>query len=62
MIEEAGLRGSRAGDAEVSDRNANFIVTSPRCKADDVLRLIELLRSGVKDRLGVTLESNIQIW
>jgi UDP-N-acetylmuramate dehydrogenase len=62
MIEEAGLRGSRVGDAEVSDRNANFIVTSPRCKADDVLRLIELLRSGVKDRLGVTLECNIQIW
>lgn len=62
MIEEAGLRGSRVGDAEVSDRNANFIVTHPRCKADDVLRLIELLRSGVEDRLGVTLESAIQIW
>lgn len=62
MIEEAGLRGSRVGDAEVSDRNANFIVTSPRCKADDVIRLIELLRSGVEDRLGVRLESSIQIW
>lgn len=62
MIEEAGLRGSRVGDAEVSDRNANFIVTSPRCKADDVIRLIELLRSGVEDRLGVRLETSIQIW
>ncbi len=62
MIEEAGLRGSRVGDAEVSDRNANFIITHPRCKADDVIRLIELLRSGVEDRLGVKLESSIQIW
>jgi UDP-N-acetylmuramate dehydrogenase len=62
MIEEAGLRGSRVGDAEVSDRNANFIITNPRCKADDVIRLIELLRSGVEDRLGEKLESNIQIW
>lgn len=62
MIEEAGLRGSRVGDAEVSDRNANFIITHPKCKADDVVRLIELLRSGVEDRLGVKLESSIQIW
>lgn len=62
MIEQAGLKGTRIGGAEVSDRHANFIVTHPGATSDDVLRLIELIRSRVSERFGVHLELEIQVW
>jgi UDP-N-acetylmuramate dehydrogenase len=62
MIEQAGLKGTRIGGAEVSDRHANFIVTHPGATSDDVLRLIELIRSRISERFGVHLELEIQVW
>lgn len=62
LIEQAGLKGTRIGGAEVSDRHANFIVTDQSATADDVLRLIDLMRSRVAERFGVDLELEIQIW
>jgi len=62
LIEEAGLKGTRIGGAVVSDRHANFIIAEPECTAQDVLRLIELVRSQVDDRLGVELELELEVW
>lgn len=62
LIEQAGLKGTRVGGAEVSDRHANFIVAEPGATSQDVLRLIELVRSRVADRLGMELELEIEIW
>src|SRR5690606_333071 len=62
LIEEAKLKGTRIGDAEVSDRYANFIVAGPKTTSDDVLRLIDLIRSHVNDRLGVLLETSLDVW
>lgn len=62
LVEEAGLKGTRIGDAEVSDRNANFIIAGPKANSDDVLRLIDLIRSHVNDRLGVQLETSLEVW
>jgi UDP-N-acetylmuramate dehydrogenase len=62
LIEQAGLKGTRIGGAVVSDRHANFIVAEPECTANDVLRLIELIRSQVHERLGVELESELDLW
>ncbi len=62
LIERAGLKGTRVGQAEISDRHANFIITHDGATPDDVLRLIELARSKVSDQFGVDLESEIQIW
>ncbi|HUG91013.1 MAG TPA: UDP-N-acetylmuramate dehydrogenase [Planctomycetaceae bacterium] len=62
LIEQAGLKGTRIGGAEVSDRHANFIVTHEGVTADDVLRLIDLARSKVAEQFGVDLELEIQIW
>jgi UDP-N-acetylmuramate dehydrogenase len=50
------------GGAEISDRHANFIVTKPGAKSDDVLRLIDLARSKVSEQFGVDLELEIKIW
>ena len=62
LIDQAGLKGTRLGGAEISDRHANFIVTHEGCKSDDVLRLIDLVRSKIAEQFGVELEMEIQIW
>jgi UDP-N-acetylmuramate dehydrogenase len=62
LIDDAGLKSTRIGGAVVSDRHANFIIAEPECTAQDVLRLIELIRSQVRDRMGVELELELEIW
>ena len=62
LIDQAGLKGSRIGGAEVSDAHANFIVADSSATSHDVLRLIDLVRSRVAERLGVELETEIEIW
>lgn len=62
LIDQAGLKGTRIGGAEVSDRHANFIVAEPGATSQDVLRLIDLVRSRVAERMGVELELEIQVW
>jgi UDP-N-acetylmuramate dehydrogenase len=62
LIETAGLKGTRIGGAVISDRHANFIVAEPECTSNDVLRLVEVVHSQVKERLGVSLELELEIW
>jgi UDP-N-acetylmuramate dehydrogenase len=62
LIEQAGLKGTRIGDAEFSDRHANFIVSHPGGTSKDVLNLVDLARAKVSEQFGVDLELEIQIW
>lgn len=62
LIEQAGLKGTKVGQAEVSDRHANFIVTHENATADDVIHLIDVIKSRVNEVHGVELETEIQIW
>jgi UDP-N-acetylmuramate dehydrogenase len=62
LIEQAGLARTRVGGAEVSERDANFIVVHPGATARDVLRLIELVQARVQERFNVELELEITIW
>lgn len=62
LIEKAGLKGTRIGGAEVSDRHANFIVTQPDATSNDVMRLMDLIRSKVSEQYGVHLEAELRIW
>jgi UDP-N-acetylmuramate dehydrogenase len=62
LIDQAGLKGTRVGGAEVSDRHANFIIADTGCTSQDVLRLMELVRSRVAERMGIELETEIQVW
>ncbi len=62
LIEQAGLKNTRIGGAEVSQRHANFIVADDTATSADVLKLIELVRQRVEERLGVVLETEIEIW
>lgn len=62
MIEQAGLKGTRIGNVEVSDRHANFLVTHDQASSADALRLIDLVRSRVAEQFGVELELELVIW
>jgi UDP-N-acetylmuramate dehydrogenase len=62
LIDQAGLKGTRVGGAEISERHGNFIVADEQASSQDVLRLIDLVRSRVAERMGVELETEIEIW
>jgi UDP-N-acetylmuramate dehydrogenase len=62
LIEQAGLKNTRVGGAEVSQRHANFIVADEGSTTADVLKLIDLVRERVNDRLGIELEMEIEVW
>lgn len=62
LIDQAGLKGTRVGGAEVSHRHANFIVAETGATPGDVLKLIDLVRGRVHERLGIELELEIEIW
>jgi UDP-N-acetylmuramate dehydrogenase len=62
LIDQCGLKGERVGGAEVSQRHANFFVAHPEATAKDVLQLIDLVRDRVAERMGVELETEIEIW
>ena len=61
LIEAAGLKGARLGDAQVSSKHANFIVNRGHATAGDILGLIELVVSTVAEKCGITLELEVQI-
>lgn len=62
LIDQAGLKGETVGGAEVSQRHANFFITHPKATTRDVLKLIDVVRSRVAERMGVELETEIEIW
>ncbi len=62
LIEQARLKGTKVGGAEISEKHANFTVVSADASSDEVLRLIELVQLHVRERIGVELETDIEIW
>jgi UDP-N-acetylenolpyruvoylglucosamine reductase len=59
LIDEAGLKGERIGDAGVSPVHANFIVNLGGATGADVLRLVRLVRERVRASRGITLEPEV---
>lgn len=62
LIDLAGLRGTRMGEVEISSRDSNFFVAGPNASSEDVLRLIDLVKTRVADRLGINLEQSLVVW
>jgi len=62
LIEQAGLAGTRVGGAEISDRDASYIIAHSGASSRDVLRLIDLARSRVDERFHVELELAVSMW
>lgn len=62
LIDAAGLKGSRVGDAEVSPVHANFIVNHDHARAADVIALVRRVRAEVEQKHGVRLEPEVLLY
>lgn len=62
LIDRAGMGKSKIGSAELSDRNANFVVAHAGTTAADILHLVDHIRDRVKERTGVALDCELHIW
>lgn len=61
LIEAAGLKGTQVGGAEISEKHGNFIVNRGGATAADILKLITLVQTKVKEQSGVELQPEIEI-
>ena len=61
LIEAAGLKGTRIGNAEISPIHGNFFVNHGKTDAGDIRALIELVQKTVKDKFGIELELEIEL-
>jgi UDP-N-acetylmuramate dehydrogenase len=61
LIESCGLKGERIGNAEVSEKHANFIVNLGQARAADIEALMRYVQSQVKQKHGVWLEPEVRI-
>ena len=61
LIEAAGLKGARIGNAEISPVHGNFFINHANTKADDIRALILLAQKTVKEKLGVALELEVEL-
>lgn len=61
LIEQAGLKGKRIGDAMISIKHANFIVNVGRARAGEVLELLRLAKDRVAEISGIVLEPEIRV-
>ena len=61
LIEEAGLKGYRIGEAQVSEKHANFIVNIEKASAQDVLKLIEYIQREIAERFKVRLIPEVEV-
>ena len=61
LIEAVGLKGFRIGDAQISEKHANFIVNRGDASAEDVMQLIAQVRRTVEEKAGVTLQLELKI-
>ncbi|HEY5731823.1 MAG TPA: UDP-N-acetylmuramate dehydrogenase [Anaerolineales bacterium] len=61
LIESAGLKGTRIGNAEISPLHGNFFINHANTKAEDIRALIELVQKTVKEKQSVELELEIEL-
>jgi UDP-N-acetylmuramate dehydrogenase len=60
LISKCQLAGKKIGEAQISEKHANFIVNLGGAKAKDVLALIQLAQKKVKERFGIKLNTEVQ--
>ena len=61
LIDEAGLKGYRIGDAEVSTKHSGFIINKGNATAKDVLALVEHVKKTVYEKFQKKIELEIEV-
>ena len=62
LIDQAGLKGYRVGDAAVSEKHAGFAVNLGNATAEDVKNLLRQVSDIVYEKSGIRLEPEVRIW
>ena len=62
LIDQAGLKGYRVGDAAVSEKHAGFVVNLGNATAEEVKALLFQVAQKVKENSGIDLEPEVRIW
>jgi len=62
LLEQAGMKGAREGDALFSEKHANFLINAGRATSADALRLIERGREQVRGMAGIDLALEVKLW
>ncbi|MCK9577979.1 UDP-N-acetylmuramate dehydrogenase [bacterium] len=60
LVEKCNLKGTRIGDAKISDEHGNFIINLGQAKSDNILKLIVLVKKEVKSRFGIDIREEIK--
>jgi len=60
IIDQLGLKGTRIGDAMVSETHGNFLVNKGAATADQIVQLISLIKMKVRDEAGIELHEEVQ--
>ena len=61
IIEECGLKGLQIGDAQISEKHANFIINKGNATFKDVTELIKVVKETVKEHKDIDLELEIKV-
>ena len=62
LIDQAGLKGYRVGDAAVSTKHAGFVVNMGQASAQEVKTLLQEVSDKVYENSGIRLEPEVRIW
>jgi UDP-N-acetylmuramate dehydrogenase len=61
LIAEAGLKGKKIGDAQISEKHSNFIINLGKAKFNDVYQLIDFVKKTLEDKFQIQPELELQI-
>jgi UDP-N-acetylmuramate dehydrogenase len=59
LIDQAGFKGQRLGDAQVSRKHANYILNQGQATGSQIKQLIGDIQAGVREKFGITLEREV---
>lgn len=60
IIDQLGLKGTKVGDAEVSETHGNFLVNKGKANADQIMQLIGVIKTRVRNEVGIQLQEEVQ--
>ncbi len=61
LIDTAGLKGLRVGDAVISDKHANFFVNDGQATAEDIRALVAEAWNSVREQFGIEMELEVEL-
>lgn len=61
LIEDAGLKGYRVGDAQVSEKHSGFVINRGNATASEIRQLIQEVQARVYEKFGVRIEPEVKL-